>query len=216
MPQPFWAPLLSKALKGIVGEHKSVTKLRSSELLVECCSEAQVKRLGKIDTFDNIPVTVKAPGILHRLSSLKQRNLNLHLELDYKTTWKKIETKYENIDNVKVRKPPPWEQYSVKFDTSLTEFEKGNTNALVLQKEFLNLKEQCNEYYEIYTDGSKQDHKVAAAFFLPADPGDSDSARLRDRSSVFSAELEAILMAIKMRLACILIHVYQFTVKRLP
>ncbi|RUS73485.1 hypothetical protein EGW08_018745 [Elysia chlorotica] len=49
-----------KALKGIVGEPKSVTKLRSSELLVECCSEAQVKRLGKIDTFANIPVTVKA------------------------------------------------------------------------------------------------------------------------------------------------------------
>ncbi|RUS68672.1 hypothetical protein EGW08_023566 [Elysia chlorotica] len=110
----------------------------------------------------------------------------------------KIETKYENIDNVKVRKPPPWEQYNVKFDTSLTEFEKGNTNALVLQKEFLNLKEQYNEHYEIYTDGSKQDHKVAAAFFLLDDPGDSVSTRLRDYSSVFSAELEAILMAIKM------------------
>ncbi|RUS68704.1 hypothetical protein EGW08_023534 [Elysia chlorotica] len=110
----------------------------------------------------------------------------------------KIETKYENIDNIKVRKPPPWEQYNVKFDTSLTEFEKGNTNALVLQKEFLNLKEQYNEHYEIYTDGSKQDHKVAAAFFLPDDPGDSVSARLRDYSSVYSAELEAILMAMKM------------------
>ncbi|RUS68574.1 hypothetical protein EGW08_023664, partial [Elysia chlorotica] len=104
----------------------------------------------------------------------------------------------ENIDNVKVRKPPPWEQYNVKFDASLTEFEKGTTSAPVLQKEFLNLKEQYNEYYEIYTDGSKQDHKVAAAFFLPDDPGDSDSARLRDHSSVFSAELEAILMAMKM------------------
>ncbi|RUS72388.1 hypothetical protein EGW08_019848 [Elysia chlorotica] len=115
----------------------------------------------------------------------------------------KIETKYENIDNVKVRKPPPWEQYNVKFDTSLTEFEKGNTNALVLQKEFLNLKEQYNEHYEIYTDGSKQDHKVAAAFFLPDDPGDSVSARLRDYSSVYSAELEAILMAMKMTLACL-------------
>ncbi|RUS87294.1 hypothetical protein EGW08_004974 [Elysia chlorotica] len=103
-----------------------------------------------------------------------------------------------NKDNIKVRKPPPWEQYNVKFDTSLTEFEKGNTNALVLQKEFLNLKEQYNEHYEIYTDGSKQDHKVAAAFFLPDDPGDSVSARLRDYSSVYSAELEAILMAMKM------------------
>ncbi|RUS84611.1 hypothetical protein EGW08_007638 [Elysia chlorotica] len=113
----------------------------------------------------------------------------------------KIETKYENIDNIKVRKPPPWEQYNVKFDTSLTEFEKGNTNALVLQKEFLNLKEQYNEHYEIYTDGSKQDHKVAAAFFLPGDPGDSVSARLRDYSSVYSAELEAILMAMKMLFA---------------
>ncbi|RUS73111.1 hypothetical protein EGW08_019133 [Elysia chlorotica] len=56
---------ISKALKGIVGAPTSVTKLRSSELLVECCSEAQVKRLGKIDTFVDIPVTVKAHRSLH-------------------------------------------------------------------------------------------------------------------------------------------------------
>ncbi|RUS84523.1 hypothetical protein EGW08_007692 [Elysia chlorotica] len=146
--------------------------------------------------FSFLPEKIRKPlrfGVDHEGKSGPSFGARLQNHLE------KIETKYENIDNIKVRKPPPWEQYNVKFDTSLTEFEKGNTNALVLQKEFLNLKEQYNEHYEIYTDGSKQDHKVAAAFFLPDDPGDSVSARLRDYSSVYSAELEAILMAMKMK-----------------
>ncbi|RUS87892.1 hypothetical protein EGW08_004308 [Elysia chlorotica] len=109
MPQPFWAPLpfqvisdiekkvaklsvfaISKALKGIVGEPKSVTKLRSGELLVECCSEAQVKRLGKIDTFVNIPVTVKAHrslnssrGVRVRKNTDKREDIRIAPSMDF-------------------------------------------------------------------------------------------------------------------------------------
>ena len=108
-----------------------------------------------------------------------------------------MDVNVKNIDSEKVRKPPPWEQYKVNFDTSLTEFDKGSTNALVFQKEFSNVKEKYNDHYEIYTDGSKQDHRAAAAFYLPRDPEYSSLARLKDNSSVFSAELEAILMALK-------------------
>ncbi|RUS87893.1 hypothetical protein EGW08_004309 [Elysia chlorotica] len=60
----------------------SVTKLRSGELLVECCSEAQVKRLGKIDTFVNIPVTVKAHRSLNSSRGVQARAAAIFVELD--------------------------------------------------------------------------------------------------------------------------------------
>ncbi|RUS90471.1 hypothetical protein EGW08_001739 [Elysia chlorotica] len=57
---PFTHTSLSPAPSQETGEAKSVTKLCTGELLVECSSEAQSKRLGKVETFVNIPVTVKA------------------------------------------------------------------------------------------------------------------------------------------------------------
>ena len=52
--------VIHKALKGSVGETKSVSKLRSGDLLVECKMEAQASNLGKISSFGGIPVAVTA------------------------------------------------------------------------------------------------------------------------------------------------------------
>ncbi|RUS84935.1 hypothetical protein EGW08_007297 [Elysia chlorotica] len=57
---------LSKALNGLVGEAKSATELRPAELLLGCSSQAQAKRLGMVETFVNVPVTVKAHLSLNR------------------------------------------------------------------------------------------------------------------------------------------------------
>ena len=48
-----------------------------------------------------------------------------------------------------------------------------------------------------YTDGSKSEHKVAAAAFFTKDPDNPKITRLRDGSSVFNAELEGILLSLK-------------------
>ena len=48
-----------------------------------------------------------------------------------------------------------------------------------------------------YTDGSKCNQKVAAATFYPTYPDNSGANRLRDGSSIFNAELEGILLALK-------------------
>ena len=83
------------------------------------------------------------------------------------------------------------------FDTSLSRFRKEQTSETVIRKEFQQLRERYNSYFEAYTDGSKSEHKVAAAAFFAKDPDNPKITRLRDGSSVFNAELEGILLCLK-------------------
>ena len=50
---------------------------------------------------------------------------------------------------------------------------------------------------QIFTDGSKVDEKVAAAAVTSVAPHSPFSCRLRDHSSIYTAELQAILLALK-------------------
>ena len=83
------------------------------------------------------------------------------------------------------------------FDTSLSCFKKEQTSETVLRKEYQQLRERYNSYFEAYTDGSKSEHKVAAAAIFTKDPDNPKITRLRDGSSVFNAELEGILLSLK-------------------
>ena len=103
----------------------------------------------------------------------------------------------ENIDDQHIQKVPPWQQFNIHFDTSLTQFSKDQTNAIIFKKEFLSVQQKYTNCYEMFTDGSKQDAKVSAACFLPNDPNHPLSTRLRDDSSVFNAELQGILLALE-------------------
>ena len=105
----------------------------------------------------------------------------------------------EFIDDHHVPTPPPWERNRINFNVSLSEFPKENTNTTVFKQEFLNLREKffSENFCEVYTDGSKRERKVAAAAFSPNYPEDPSVLRLRDGSSVFSAELEGILLALR-------------------
>ena len=76
-------------------------------------------------------------------------------------------------------------------------FKKEQTSETVLRKEYQQLQERFNSYFEAYTDGSKSEHKVAAAAFFTKDPDNPKITRLRDGSSVFNAELEGILLSLK-------------------
>ena len=102
-----------------------------------------------------------------------------------------------SIDSQYERTPPPWEHSNIMFDTSLSCFKKEQTSETVLRKEFQQLRERYNSYFEAYTDGSKSEHKVAAAAFFTKDPDNPKTTRLRDGSSVFNAELEGMLLALK-------------------
>ena len=50
---------------------------------------------------------------------------------------------------------------------------------------------------QIFTDGSKVDEKVAAAALSSIAPNSPYSCRLRDHCSIYTAELQAILFALK-------------------
>ena len=56
---------------------------------------------------------------------------------------------------------------------------------------------QRQNYVQILTDGSKVDEKVAAAAVSSVAPNSPFSCRLRDHCSIYTAELQAILFALK-------------------
>ena len=61
---------------------------------------------------------------------------------------------------------------------------------------FLEATSRHQNYVQISTDGSKVDEKVAAAAVTSVAPNNPFSCRLRDRCSIYTAELQAILFAV--------------------
>ena len=51
---------LSKAIQGVAGTVKSVKKLRSGSLLIECANESQSKNLLKTTSLATVPVQISA------------------------------------------------------------------------------------------------------------------------------------------------------------
>ena len=99
-----------------------------------------------------------------------------------------------------VETPPfnPWEYSPPHIDTSLADGKKSLANPLELRQRFLELRDRLyKDRTEVFTDGSKSDHKVAAAAvaddqFLVC--------RLPNDSAVYSAELAALWLALKFTL----------------
>ncbi|GFO26432.1 Pol-like protein [Plakobranchus ocellatus] len=100
------------------------------------------------------------------------------------------------IVKLHVQCTPPWEEHNINVDISLTKQNKENTSEVAYQKEFFRIKEKFSNHYAVFTDGSKLEEKVAAAAYFPEHPDRSKATRLRDGTSVFSAELEGIALAL--------------------
>ena len=64
---------------------------------------------------------------------------------------------------------------------------------MIFKNKFLEVKEQYYTHEEIFTDGSKDGEKVASAAILD---GELYQFRLPNNSSIFSAELKAIDLAL--------------------
>ncbi len=74
---------------------------------------------------------------------------------------------------------------------------KETTNPEVYKQAFFEITSRHQNYVQIFTDGSKVDEKVAAAAVSSVAPNSPFSCRLRDHSSIYRAELQAILLALK-------------------
>ena len=94
---------------------------------------------------------------------------------------------------------PPWSQSEPQIYLSLTKYQqqKNTTNPEVYKQAFFEITPRHQNYVQIFTDGSKVDEKVAAAAVSSVAPNCPFSCRLRDHCSTNTAELQAILFALK-------------------
>jgi kelch-like protein 2/3 len=90
---------------------------------------------------------------------------------------------------------PPWLCKSPTMCFSLQTGNKASITPSVLKQRFYELLNVYNNFVHIYTDGSKEGSRVAAAMVCKRNM--VVTARLPDNSSIFSAEAHAILLALE-------------------
>ncbi|MEN8173077.1 MAG: reverse transcriptase domain-containing protein [Chloroflexota bacterium] len=88
---------------------------------------------------------------------------------------------------------PPWELRLPEINLSLSSNPKSSTNPLVFQSYFNEIQTKYPDYKHIYTDGSKSGDRVGAAAVID---NSIKHVRLPDKSSIFTAELTAIQIAL--------------------
>ena len=77
----------------------------------------------------------------------------------------------------------PWTLNPPKIILDLHKNKKTEVESHIFKNEFLEIKSNYKHYLSIYTDGSKQDEKVACSVISP---NFTDSIRLPDNSSIFT------------------------------
>lgn len=132
------------------------------------------------DKFEKKPTEIPPFG-LRMKSHLKSANINTDIISDYplQTT------------------TPPWKLQTPQVDFSLSHFSKSNTPNEKFKQLYLERNEQYLEYEHIFTDGSLKDGAVAAAAVSQRDYKKPFQLRLPDGGSIYTAELQAILLALK-------------------
>jgi len=108
-----------------------------------------------------------------------------------------IENSYINLDDIApivIPENPPWLNPKPTFNFELTQYKKFETNSLLIKKHSAEIRPVTSEYSAIYTDGSKDGDGVALAAVFGQQVY---SVRLPSASSIFSAEANAILLALK-------------------
>ena len=92
---------------------------------------------------------------------------------------------------------PPWTLPTPEVNFDLTRYKKGSVPNELFQAAFKEMLESYSGFTQIYTDGSKSEEPStvgSAAVQLQKSP-QTLKHRLLDKSSIFSAELQAILLA---------------------
>ena len=91
---------------------------------------------------------------------------------------------------------PPWSWSTPIIKTDFSKWTKELTPISFIQKKFAELNNVAyKNHFQIFVDGSKMNEKVASGAFFPTH-NTALGERLQDNSSVMSAELNAIIMAL--------------------
>ncbi len=89
---------------------------------------------------------------------------------------------------------PPWKLPLPNIDLRLSSLFKQTTGPLVYQKQFQGMREAYPDHVFLFTDGSLYNDAVACGFYCI---GATKSYRLHSQCSIFTAEIHAILEALK-------------------
>ena len=101
--------------------------------------------------------------------------------------------KVRNIKANPVIDTPPWTLNKPGVNFSITADKKDNTDAFIFKTKFQEITSHYPDFKHIYTDGSKDVPKVAAACVSRTQ---SRKCHIPDNASIFSAESQAINMAL--------------------
>ena len=91
----------------------------------------------------------------------------------------------------------PWEVVSPSVNLSLSDLKKGNTSPEIFKQLFLEKTSVYSNYEKVFTDGSLQGEAVGAAAVPSKKTQKTSQLRLPDGSSIYTAELKALLLALK-------------------
>ena len=113
-----------------------------------------------------------------------------------------IETAGLKLDTVREKKVPPVPPWTIKQPTilfDLSKDKKSSTSPLEFNSKFNELKSNYPSHTAIYTDGSKDGTKVGCASVSELH---TNKMRLPDNSSIYSAEVLAISLALRFISSC--------------
>ncbi|XP_023230422.1 uncharacterized protein LOC111630543 [Centruroides sculpturatus] len=105
-----------------------------------------------------------------------------------------IDLKMGNISQLEVASIPPWSIPLINIDFSLKQFPKESTPDYICIQHFAEVQHENNNLIPIYTDGSKSDDYVGSAFVCQ---DEIVAEQIESNSSIFTAELQAIHLALK-------------------
>jgi len=105
----------------------------------------------------------------------------------------KISFKRNTVSRLSVAATPPWLLKHPVIELSLHSSDKAVTPPDVFKVRFYELCDRFKNFYHIYTDGSKMGHRVSAAL---CHKRCTSAIRLPGATSIFNAELHAILLAL--------------------
>jgi hypothetical protein len=112
-----------------------------------------------------------------------------------------VKSHFENTDinlddtaPIVIPEKPPWLNPRPIFNFEITQYKKSETNPLLIQQHFAEIRSVTSEYSAIYNDGSKDGDRVASAAVFGQQVY---SVRLPFVSSIVSAEANATLLVLK-------------------
>ena len=106
---------------------------------------------------------------------------------------------FKNIDKTFTPNIPTWCINKPKLIFDLHSGKKSETSPIIMKSNFQELKSHYIDYKHIYTDGSKDDMKVGCAV---VSNDFSETMRIPDGSSIFTAEAKAIDLALDLIADC--------------